>query len=170
MTKWLNALGIAVMLLLMVSGVLIYAAPHFGWQADGLRSGSMSPALKRGMLVVAMPVESATIKTGDIIIYRPASSAENLICHRVIAIENPPLFFKTKGDALAFADPEMVPSQNVVAKVVFDVAILGYAAMFMKTPIGFLLSLAVPGLFIIVLCLSRIRSELPANRKLKSKT
>ncbi len=136
-------------------------APHFGWCTEPVRSGSMSPEIERGALVVARPVDSETIAVGDIIIFRPVSIGENLVCHRVIDVErNSPLQFQTKGDAAVNPDPFLVPERNVVGKVIYHAHILGYALLFSKTPVGFLITLVIPGIVVTAMCLRNIWSEL----------
>jgi len=147
--------------LILLSGVVLYAAPHFGWQIDGVRSGSMAPAIERGTLVIGKSVKPESIAVNDIIIFRPVGVGENLLVHRVIGIElKSPRLFQTKGDAETKPDPYPVPAQNVMAKVLFSLPLLGYLAMFLKTPYGFVMSVVVPGLVIIAVCIYGIRREL----------
>ena len=57
--------------------------------------------------------------------------------------------FVTKGDAVE--DPDLTPvlASAVVGKVVFDIPYLGYLADFVKTRLGFILTIFLPGLAII---------------------
>jgi len=92
-------------------------------------------------------VEPADIGPGSIIAYR---SGEPLITHRVVdVIDESELSFITKGDANQSPDLSPVPAASVVGKVIFDVPYLGYLAAFVKTPLGFLLAIFLPGLAII---------------------
>jgi len=114
---------------------------------DAVLSGSMEPALPLGGVVFIKPVEPADIGPGSIIAYR---SGEPLITHRVVdVIDESELSFITKGDANQSPDLSPVPAASVVGKVVFDVPYLGYLAAFVKTPLGFLLAIILPGLAII---------------------
>jgi len=143
--------GLAVMILLMTAAALTFLAPRFGWNVDAVVSGSMEPELKVGGVVITRPVEAEEIKAGDIItFYSPLS--EKLTSHRVIAAEEgSSLHFSTKGDANEDADAFSVPAENVMGKVCFHIPYLGYVAQFVKTPLGFLLTLCLPGLIIIVM-------------------
>ena len=145
-----------VMILLMTAASLTFLAPRFGWSVDAILSGSMEPELKVGAVVITRPVDEEEIKTGDIItFYSPLS--EQLTSHRVIAAEGGlSFYFQTKGDANEDADPFSVPSENVIGKVVFHIPYLGYVAQFVKTPFGFLLTLCLPGLIIVVMELRNI--------------
>lgn len=57
----------------------------------------------------------------------------------------------TRGDANEDADPFIVPAENVVGKIWFHVPYLGYVIRFVKTPLGFLLTLCLPGLVLVVM-------------------
>jgi len=156
MKKGAENFGLAVMILLMTAAALTFLAPRFGWSVDAVVSGSMEPELKVGGVVITRPVDAEEIKTGNIItFYSPLS--EQLTSHRAIAVEEgSSLHFQTKGDANEDADPFSVPAENVVGKVCFHIPYLGYAAQFVKTPLGFVLTLCLPGLIIVVMELRNI--------------
>ena len=82
----------------------------------------------------------------------------------MIAVEDgPSLSFRTKGDANEDADLSVVPAQNVVGKVCFHLPYIGYATQFVKTPLGFLLTLCLPGLIIIGMEIRNIRCVLTCD-------
>jgi len=151
MKKAAEYFGLAFIIVLMTAAVLTFLAPRFGWGVDAVFSGSMEPQLKVGGVVITRPVQAEDIKVGEIItFYSPLS--EKLTSHRVIAVEDGSSFdFRTKGDANEDADPFIVPAQNVVGKVCFHIPYLGYVAQFVKTRLGLLLTLCLPGLIIIVM-------------------
>lgn len=138
-----------ILIWLIVVVVAFFLLPRFGgWRFDAVLSGSMEPALPLGGVVCTKPVETDEISTGDIITYR---SGELLITHRVIGVidqAGKPAFI-TKGDASEDPDLTPVPASAVVGKVVFDIPYLGYLADFVKTHLGFILTIFLPGLAII---------------------
>lgn len=151
MKKAVGIFGLAVVILLMTAAVLTFLAPHFGWRVDTVFSGSMEPQLKVGGVVVTRPVGAEDIKVGDIITFHSPLN-EELISHRVIAVEDEAsLHFRTKGDVNEDADLFVVPAQNVVGKVCLHIPYFGYVTQFVKTPLGLLLTLCLPGLIIIVM-------------------
>ncbi len=151
MEKVIKGFGLAVIILLIAIAVLTFLAPHFGWRVDTVFSGSMEPQLKMGGVVVNRPVEAEDIKVGDIITFH-SPLGEKVTSHRVVAVnDGSSLHFQTKGDANEDADPFVVPAQSVVGKICFHIPYLGYAAQFVRTPLGLLLTLCLPGLAIIVL-------------------
>lgn len=149
MKKAAQNFGLALIILLMAAAALTFLAPRFGWRVDTVYSSSMEPQLTVGGVVVTRPVEAEDIKVGDTItFYSPVS--EQLTSHRVIAVEEGlSFYFRTNGDANEDADPFIVPAENVVGKVCFHIPYLGYVAQFVKTPLGLLLTLCLPGLIII---------------------
>ncbi len=151
MKKAAENFGLALIILLMAAAALTFFAPRFGWSVDAVFSGSMEPELKVGGVVVTRPVEAEEIKAGDIItFYSPLN--ERLTSHRVIAVEEASaIYFLTKGDANGDADPLLVPAENVVGKVCLHIPWLGYAAQFVKTSLGLLLTICIPGFIIIVM-------------------
>ena len=151
MKKVAGYFGLVVVILLMATAGFTFLAPNFGWRVDAVFSGSMEPQLKVGGVVITRPVASEDIKVGDTItFYSPQN--EKLTSHRVIAVEEGSSFnFLTKGDANEDADPFILPAQNVVGKVCFHLPYFGYATQFIKTPLGLLLTLCLPGFIIIVM-------------------
>jgi signal peptidase I len=138
-TKVAEYVGIILVVLLMTMVVLALLAPHFGWRADTVLSGSMEPALPVGCVEVTKPVTPEDIKVGDIITFRSLTNGK-LMSHRVIAVEEDESYqFRTKGDANEDVDPYSIPSENVVGRVCFKVAHVGRVVEYLKTPIGFIL-------------------------------
>jgi signal peptidase len=155
-------LGTAVLVVLIVAAALTFLAPRFGWRVDAVFSGSMEPEIKVGSVVVTRPVESETIKLGDIITF-DSPTAEIPTTHRVVFVEEgSELCFQTKGDANEESDPFTVPARDVVGKVCFHVPYFGYLSQFVKTPLGFILLLCVPAVIAIVMEARNVRRLLTA--------
>lgn len=151
MKKVAKFFGFSLVFLLVIIAIFTFLAPRFGWRVDAVMSGSMEPELKVGSLIITQPVESNAILIGDTITFYCPINKE-MISHRVIAIENGTLsYFRTKGDANEDPDPFIVPAQNVVGKVCFHVPYMGYVTQFIKTPLGIILILGIPGLIIIIM-------------------
>jgi len=163
MKKAAENFGLVVIILLMTAAALTFLAPRFDWSVDAVVSGSMEPELKVGAVVITRPVDPEEIKLGDIITFHSPLS-EKLTSHRVMAAEGGSSFhFQTKGDANEDADAFMLPAENVVGEVCFHIPYLGYVAQFVKTPLGFLLTLCLPGLIIVVMELRNIWRALTGN-------
>jgi signal peptidase len=138
LTGWLLFGGvISVFMFMMIASLC-------GWNFDVVPTKSMEPVYNAGGMVVARPARAQDIKIGDPILFKqPFAEKEALICHRVIDMEKVghQLFFQTKGDANEYQDPEPVPSQNLIGKVILYIPQVGNIAYFSRlyeTPINFL--------------------------------
>ncbi len=166
MKRALEYLGLTIAVLLMAAAVFAYVGPHVGWRLDAVLTGSMAPALKVGSLVVISPVEPDDIAVGDIITFRPATGEEMLITHRVIGVgESSSLYFETKGDANQGPDRSTVPARNLVGRVVLNAPYWGFATEFLKTPLGFLFALVIPGTVLIAVYAIGVYRAVVANRR-----
>lgn len=164
MKKAASNLGTAILVMLILAAALTFLAPRFGWRVDAVFSGSMEPEIKVGSVLITRPVEAETIKAGDIITFDSPPS-EMPTTHRVVSVEKgSELYFQTKGDANEDADPITVPAQNVLGTAYFHVPYFGYVSQFVKTPLGFILTLCVPGIIIVVMELRNIRRILTKQR------
>jgi signal peptidase len=157
MKKVAKSFGLAVVILLIAASAFTLLCSCFGWHVDVVFSGSMKPALNVGSMVLTRPEAVQDINVGDIItFYSPLN--QELTSHRVIDVESgPSLGFHTKGDANEEADPFIVPAENVLGTICLQVPYLGYVSHFIKTPLGLLLTLCLPGLVIIVMEIRNIR-------------
>lgn len=98
-----------------------------GGNALTVLSGSMSPRIPVGSVVLVRPVDPYAIKLGDIITFQRESGREGLSTHRVIEIHEGPssLAFTTKGDANQKADSSPVPAEAIEGRVWFSIPHLG---------------------------------------------
>ncbi|MFC1860574.1 signal peptidase I [Chloroflexota bacterium] len=166
MKKLAVYLGSSLLIILMMFAVSIYAGPHIGWRVDAVLSGSMAPEVKVGSLVITRFVDSEEIAVGDIITFHPNLAEPKLITHRVVAIgHNSPLYFQTKGDANQYTDPFKVPERNLVGKVILHIPYWGHFTEFLKTHLGFLSSVVIPGVIVIALYTISVWREISRNRK-----
>lgn len=170
MRKAANNFGTAILVVFLLAAALTFLAPRFGWRVDAVFSGSMEPKIKVGSILVTRPVEAETITAGDIITFNSPLS-EIPTTHRVISVgKGSELYFQTKGDANEDADPFTIPAQNVVGRVCFHVPYFGYVSQFVKTPLGFILALCVPGIIIVVMELRNIRHIFKMREKIEKNT
>lgn len=139
----LGAAILAVFLALALAGVL---APAFGWRLDVVQSGSMSPSIGVGDLVITSP-QHADVQVGDVICFRSGGA---LVCHRVVSIDETNETIVTKGDANEDPDPSPVPFDDVVGKVVLNVPSLGYVISFLRSPFGWALMILLTFLVLVI--------------------
>lgn len=101
-----------------------------GFTPSVIASGSMTPTLNTGDIVIIISVPSQTIKIGDIIQYY---TADMMVIHRVIDTYRAggTRWFITKGDANS--EPDDPVSQNqVIGKSVFTIPQLGWVSVVLK--------------------------------------
>jgi signal peptidase len=124
-------------------------------------TGSMEPAIPVGGVVVIKPVDTATLKIGDVICFK--ISEPTSITHRIFNITNEG--FLTKGDANEDPDQWIVKKENIIGKVILTIPYLGYIGYFVKTPIGFTLLIIIPASLIMALEIRSIIKELKNKNK-----
>ncbi len=147
--KVVEFVAIIVVFALLAAVVLAMLAPHFGWRADTVLSGSMEPDLPVGSIAVTRPVNTQDIAPGDIITFRSPTNGE-LMSHRVVeVVSGEVLGFRTKGDNNEDIDPYVVPPENVVGRFYLKVDNAGRVVEHLKSPLGFIL-LGLCGLALIV--------------------
>ena len=111
-----------------------------------VESGSMSPAVNAGALVVDAPTTATTqYQVGEIITFHPTPGYT--VTHRIVAIDASGI--TTKGDANTTDDIGQVPPTSVVGRVIVVVPYGGYVAAFFRQPAGiFALILLVVALYV----------------------
>jgi signal peptidase len=90
-------------------------------------TGSMTPEIPVGSVVIDRPVDPGTLKVGDIATYQAEPGVETYITHRVVAIhtDTDPVTFTFKGDANRGADIDPIPATAIRGQVWFHVPYLG---------------------------------------------
>ena len=127
-----------------------------------VQSGSMSPAIKVGSIVITQKSENYV--QGDIITFKNSPSDKNPTTHRIYfkgypeGVSGSPTYL-TAGDANEDIDPGSLQDGQIVGKVVFTLPYLGFLAGFAKDPKGFILLVIVPATIIIYEELKFLKSE-----------
>ena len=117
---------VAVFSLLLVG----FSTGLFGVHPRLIGSGSMSPNLMVGDIVITQYVPVQDIQVGDVISFREYDQS---IIHRVIKILNDAdqISFITQGDANNISDPR-ITSSNYEGKVVFTIPKIGWVSIFIR--------------------------------------
>jgi len=135
---------LAVICTLLVIPILIYGFP-FVVCADSsytVMSGSMSPTLYPGDLVIVKVIKPEEIKVGDVLTVKPE---EAVYTHRVIEkLEGETYFFRLKGDANEEPDPRLIEASQIIGKV-----FITFPFRYLYTSYGFTSVLLVPAALII---------------------
>ncbi|HHW48943.1 MAG TPA: signal peptidase I [Clostridiaceae bacterium] len=121
-----------------------------GFSVMTVLSGSMSPYLEAGDMIVIKETDPLLLKEGDVITYRQSSGL--IVTHRVIELSNGEngLMFRTKGDANNVEDAGFVSENQLIGKVAFKIPYGGHVARFVRTPFGFVIFILIPVIILIL--------------------
>ena len=161
--------------------VVLAAATHFspkgqytvfGHPVMIVLSGSMSPVIRTGDLIVDDPVTAAQaehLQVGQIISFRDAPGSQTVFTHRIVGIEHSggQVFYITKGDANNAADAALRPASDVIGVFSTDIRRGGYLLNALHDPLVLGLLLASPVLWLLAGPLYRWarESDEPASRE-----
>jgi signal peptidase I len=144
------------LLAVMAFAVLVALAAGLGprllpYRTYEVLSGSMAPALPVGSLIVDLPSDAGSIQPRDVITFPRPDNPGEMVTHRVIARQQGPFgpVFVTKGDANGVPDSWRVSATGTAWKLTVAVPLAGYMLGLVRTPIGLLLTLLVPGLVLL---------------------
>ena len=129
---------VGAVVILGLAGFALAALPLLGWQSVILATGSMSPGLPAGALVVERPIAASELAIGDIVTVDRGDRPP--VTHRIIAIAPATGILSSREITLqgdANDDPD--PRPYVVEKVGLVVAGFpwgGQAIVFLRTPLA----------------------------------
>jgi signal peptidase len=125
-------------------------------------TGSMTPDIPVGSVVIDRPVDPGTLKVGDIATYQKAPGVNEYITHRIVKIDTStnPATFTFKGDANRGPDVTPVPAGAIRGKVWFHVPYLGTWRDSISGPFGRVLVIAVVVLMLGGYSVRQIRESL----------
>ena len=134
--------------------------PDFmGYKSFIVGSGSMEPAMNVGDLIIIKEVDTGQLEEGDIISFR---EGDIVVTHRIIDITetNGERTFLTQGDANNTADGVPITDDMIEGRLLHTIPHLGDFALFIQTPLGFMLTVVLPLILLVVyLIWSAWRSE-----------
>lgn len=110
-------------LLLLVVGPRVYPV-----QAFYVRTGSMSPTIPVGALVVAIRASADTLGPGDVIVFQRPDQPGMMVVHRIEAVKEGPSgrVFVTKGDANGGPDSWQVPASGDGWRATYSLSRVGF--------------------------------------------
>ena len=127
----------------------------FDYRMFTVISGSMEPKYNIGDILVAKEVDSSEIKVGDAISYlgNKGDFKDKIITHEVTKIEkdeNGKYSFRTKGIKYGVEDVYEVSEDQIYGVVVYKTILLSFMYKLISTPIGLLIFVVIPIVYIIV--------------------
>lgn len=163
--------------LFIVAVFLAYVAvPFFGNKALIVRSGSMTPAIGVGDLVVVKTATETTTpipgvlpkyRAGDIVAFTSQKDKNTIITHRIVGtkIETDKILYQTQGDANNAPDNNFVEESKIIGKNTFTVPALGKVFAAAKTKEGFFALILAPAVLVILFEIFNIAKEIGNIRK-----
>jgi signal peptidase len=126
------ALSVSALALLLILGL----GMAMGYRALIVRSGSMSPTVETGDVVVTRLVNPSAVDAGDIITFQDPSRAGELVTHRVVETrrDGSQISFITQGDANSGQEDWSVGNQGKVGAMAFRIPKAGYALAWFRNP------------------------------------
>lgn len=111
----------------------------FGYHTLTMLTGSMSPLINPGDVVVTKPVPASEIKVGDIITYHIPVEDQRVETHRVTQVSTSPdgsIVVQTKGDANNGIDPWLATlNAPTVDRHAFTIPYVGNAIRAIREPV-----------------------------------
>jgi signal peptidase I len=150
-----------------VLGLLLAAAlpAALGATSMVVRSGSMTPAIRTGDVVVVKPIAPTDAAIGDIVTFKDPVGSGRLLVHRVRAISRSgdQVEVITKGDANPTQERWRVAADGTIGTVAYRIPLLGFAVGWIGSPAGRIGLVIFPALLLAASLLLRIwrpRAEL----------
>lgn len=159
-----NSLLAVFFCLILLTALSSYILP-FSWKLFVVQSGSMSPKIKTGSIILS--VSRGEYRKDDIITYKNSVGVDikarnATTTHRIVDVkqaDDGSLLFFTKGDNNANVDPDPVTPIQIVGKVALIVPLLGYILSFTKTQTGMILIIVIPATLIVYSEVLNIKEE-----------
>lgn len=130
---------------------LVSLQAHSG-KVLSVQTGSMTPTLKQGDLVVVQPTPTDQLAEGDIVTVVEPGNMAKYVTHRIVdkPTDSRRGIFITKGDANPMVDAP-VHASYVVGRVTVKIPYVGKFFDFVRQPLGLILLVYVPALIIIIM-------------------
>jgi signal peptidase I len=123
-----------------------------------VRSGSMTPAIRTGDVVVVRPIAPTEAEVGEIVTFQDPDGSGRLLVHRVRAISrhDGEVSVTTQGDANSTREHWRVPEGGTIGTVVYRVPLFGFVVSWIGTPAAHIGLIVVPALLLAASLLARI--------------
>jgi len=141
-----------------VLAIALIVPSFFGYGSVTVLSGSMTPTLHVGDVVVEHRISPLSVRVGDIVTFRVPEHQARLYTHRVVSMEavGSDVSFVTKGDANTGFERWTVPASGTIGRVVVRIPFLGYVTNRAGSRIGRFGLLVIPAVLLAFVELRRI--------------
>ncbi len=144
---------------LLFGTLLAAVAPQLaGFRSFTVRSGSMTPAIETGDVVVTKPIAPLSARVGDVVTFVDPEGTGKLFSHRVQSVRalGDQVAFVTRGDANTSTEHWRVPASGSVGKVAYRIPKIGYALSYIDSGPARLALVAIPALLLLWAAMVRI--------------
>lgn len=147
-------ISLCVIVVLALLGLTV--ARFAGLEPFTVLTGSMSPEIEAGSVLLVKEADPHTLQPQDVITFM--AGPDTVVTHRIMAVvpdlEDPNILrFRTRGDANTVDDMYLVHENNVIGTPVLNIPYLGYVVNFVSQPPGIYLALGAIALMLILLYL-----------------
>lgn len=114
--------------LLVAALLFVDVGPRFlPYQALVVRSGSMTPTIPTGSIVLYHKVDASDLKVGNIIVFTEPGTT-TMVTHRIYAIDSTSTgkYIETKGDANKYPDDWRIPDKGSGWETFWHMPVVGY--------------------------------------------
>ena len=144
----LSRIGGTLLTVVMALALIVFVAMTVlrisGGELLAIRTGSMTPMMKPGDLLISREVDPRTVRRGDVITFRVPEADNTLVTHRVTKVDEKGNTFTTKGDANDTVDPFTTKAKDVLGTRWFSIPAVGRIMVFLSTGLGTALLIGIP--------------------------
>lgn len=134
---------------LVCAPAILYLAPGIVGMDEALvvLSGSMAPFFDPGDVIFVETVGPEDVREGTVITFRASATTPTLVTHRVVEVlsDDKGRRYRTQGDANEDPDPLAIPHERVVGAYRFHIPWWGYLLYALRTKVGYVALVLVPG-------------------------
>jgi signal peptidase len=158
---------------LLFGTLLAAVAPQIGgYRSFTVRSGSMTPAIETGDVVVTKSISPLAARVGDVVTFVDPEGTGKLFSHRVQSVRavGGEVAFVTRGDANTSTEHWRVPASGSIGRVAYRIPKIGYALSWVDSGPARLALIAIPALLLLWAALVRIWRPAPKPRPAKARS
>lgn len=133
--------------ILFLSALAATIGPAFlPYRTYAVMSGSMAPQIPVGALVVDVRAGPDQLRPGDIVSFQRPDNSSQVVTHRIVEVDHGPAgtVYRTRGDANGAPDDWTVTAGPRTWRTAVTLPLVGYALVYLRTPLGQLLAVLLP--------------------------
>ena len=120
---------VMVLMMVLTLGAWVVIPLAWGWDAYTVTSGSMTPLVQPGDVVVAAGDHDA-VRVGTVVVVKPVRPGAQPVTHRVVE-RLPDGSYRTKGDANPQPDSRLIGQQEIIGTARIVVPLAGLAQLYL---------------------------------------